>query len=87
MFPYAIDDYLNIGARRQIDLHRWLENGFTGTGSRIHLITFVSGTEELAFIDDSGLVRIFSLVSEQFRCVVPGHFDALTYHWNPGRPP
>ena len=30
---------------------------------------FISGTEELLLVDETGLARIFSLVTEQFRYV------------------
>lgn len=32
--------------------------------------TFISGSEELLLVDETGLARIFSLVTEQFRFVV-----------------
>ena len=31
--------------------------------------TFISGSEELLLVDETGLIRIFSLVTEQFRFV------------------
>ena len=31
---------------------------------------FISGTEELLLVDETGLARIFSLVTEQFRYVI-----------------
>ena len=31
--------------------------------------TFISGSEELLLVDETGLTRIFSLVTEQFRFV------------------
>jgi len=31
---------------------------------------FISGTEELLLVDEAGLARIFSLVTEQFRYVI-----------------
>jgi hypothetical protein len=31
--------------------------------------TFISGSEELLLVDETGLARIFSLVTEQFRFV------------------
>jgi len=36
----------------------------------MHHAIFISGTEELLLVDETGLARIFSLVTEQFRYVI-----------------
>jgi hypothetical protein len=55
---------------------------------------FISGTEELLLVDETGSARIFSLVTEQFRYVIlilllfwPQHpLDLLHTHWIAVRP-
>ncbi|KAG9124904.1 hypothetical protein FRC07_009778 [Ceratobasidium sp. 392] len=41
--------------------------GWYDADVRINNVCFVSGTEEVCFIEDSGRTRIFSLVTQQFR--------------------
>jgi len=42
--------------------------------------TFISGSEELLLVDETGLARIFSLVTEQFRFVLH-HFCESNTDW------
>ena len=47
-----------------INISRWFDNGAI---PEMQYIVFLSGTEELLLVDKTGLARIFSLVTEQFR--------------------
>lgn len=40
-------------------------------------MTFVCASEEVAFVDDTARVRIFSLVTQQFRSVPKKIYDCL----------
>lgn len=68
----------------EIDLRRWLNAG-EDSDVQILTITFLVGSEELALVDNSGTARIFSLVTEQFRCdsrVLGGQKLALTMYFS-----
>lgn len=39
--------------------------------TKLSHVSFIGGHEELLIIDEFGLARVFSLVTEQFKYVVP----------------
>lgn len=47
-----------------INIARWFDDD--GISEMQHIV-FLSGTEELLLVDKTGLARVFSLVTEQFR--------------------
>ena len=47
-----------------INITRWFDDSAI---PEMQHIVFLSGTEELLLVDKTGLARIFSLVTEQFR--------------------
>jgi hypothetical protein len=49
---------------RVIDLFPW----YSQAGISILQVAFVSGKEEMVFVDSSSRARIFSFISLQFRC-------------------
>ncbi|PVF95046.1 hypothetical protein CPB86DRAFT_739378 [Serendipita vermifera] len=54
----------NLNARGgAIDITKWFPNGIP----HFHSITFVPGTDELLFVDTTGLCRLFYLPTEAFR--------------------
>ncbi len=64
-----IYEYANAGGAimprgAPINITRWFDDGAI---PEMQHIIFLSGTEELLLVDKTGLARIFSLVTEQFR--------------------
>lgn len=67
------DDFSRLSARgSSIKLARWYDET-----PRLHSLLFVSGTEELCMVEVSGRVRVFSLVTEQFRYVFQELFATI----------
>jgi len=66
--PYLYDDASASGAimprGAPINITRWFDDG---ASPEMQHIVFLSTTEELLLVDKTGLARIFSLVTEQFR--------------------
>jgi len=69
IFPYVYEDASNVLNARggAINIRRWFDSPSV---PRMLYATFISGSEELLLVDETGLARIFSLVTEQFRFVV-----------------
>jgi len=69
IIPYAYEDASNaLNARGgAINITRWFDDPPI---PRMLHATFISGSEELLLVDETGLARIFSLVTEQFRFVL-----------------
>ena len=53
-----------LGLGSPVNLSSWYD-----TTVVIRHMTFVTGSEELLFVDDSARARMFSLITQQFRCV------------------
>ena len=54
------------GMGSAVNLSPWYDSAVV-----IKYMQFVSGSEEILFIDDLARARVFSLVTQQFRCANP----------------
>jgi hypothetical protein len=64
VYEYANASGAIMPHRAPINITRWFDDGAI---PKMQHIVFLSGTEELLLVDKTGLARIFSLVTEQFR--------------------
>lgn len=60
------EKFSSLRNRSTISLRGWYEKEV-----KIRTICFISGTTELCLVDSNGCARVWSLVSEQFGCVLP----------------
>ena len=64
VYEYANGRGVIMPHRAPINITRWFDDGAI---PEMQHIAFLSGTEDLLLVDKTGLARIFSLVTEQFR--------------------
>jgi len=64
VYEYANASGAIMARSAPIDITRWFDGDAIPETQHI---VFLSGTEEILLVDKTGLARIFSLVTEQFR--------------------